>query len=445
MANSQLGRTLRQRDFSFDSQYVPLNHGSYGAFPKIVRDRQRELQDLTEGRSDHFIRYSIPQLLRESRDAVAPLLGVSTEEVVFVPNATTAVNTVLRNLDYRAGDIIVYFSTAYGACEKTIQHVCETTAAESYRITLSYPFEDVDLIDLFRKTITQLSSGGKRVRLAMFDTVVSFPGVRLPWEGLVGACKDLSVLSLIDGAHGIGHIDLTHLGRVGPDFFTSNAHKWLYVPRGSAVFHVPRRNWHLIKTSLPTSRGFTPKEQRGKELADPFGNLFYSVATTDTTPYLCAPSALEYRSTVLGGEENIRRHCFDLAKQGGTRMAEILGTDVLDNRSGSLSQCCFTMVRLPLNFSQGRVSNVEESKEGASKRLMSEDGPDLVKWIMETLMREHDTWIPGKFFQGAAWMRVSAQTYLEPADFIWAAEVLQKLCQRIMSEDVSRRDNRLTT
>lgn len=57
------------------------------------------------------------------------------------------------------------------------------------------------------------------------DTVLTFPGARMPWEALVQACKELNVLSLIDGAHGIGHIDLGHLGEVGPDFFVSNCYK----------------------------------------------------------------------------------------------------------------------------------------------------------------------------------------------------------------------------
>lgn len=57
------------------------------------------------------------------------------------------------------------------------------------------------------------------------DTVLTFPGARMPWEALVQVCKHLDVLSLIDGAHSIGHIDLSHLGEVGPDFFVSNCHK----------------------------------------------------------------------------------------------------------------------------------------------------------------------------------------------------------------------------
>ena len=116
-----------RESFSSIHHIVPLNHGSYGAFPKVVRAKQRELQDQTEARSDPFIRFTIPKLLRESRNAMAPLLGASMQEVVFMPNATTGINTVLRNLKYEDSDIILYLSTAYGACEKTILHVCETT------------------------------------------------------------------------------------------------------------------------------------------------------------------------------------------------------------------------------------------------------------------------------------------------------------------------------
>ena len=62
------------------------------------------------------------------------------------------------------------------------------------------------------------------MKLAIFDTVVSMPGVRMPFEQLAAACKELGVMSMVDGAHGVGHVELD-LGALGADFFVSNCHK----------------------------------------------------------------------------------------------------------------------------------------------------------------------------------------------------------------------------
>ncbi len=218
---------MRREHFMFDSSYTPLNHGSYGAFPIAVRTHQRAMQDCIEARSDPYLRFTVPDLLVESRTAAASLLGAPTDDVVFVPNATTAVNTVLHNLNFVEGDTIVYFSTIYGACEKTVQYLCEKTLAQYKCINVTFPIDDSILIQVFRDAIIDLGQQGRTAKIAMFDTVATFPGVRLPWEALVRTCQDLKVLSLIDGAHGIGHIDLTHLADVGPDFFTSNCYKYV--------------------------------------------------------------------------------------------------------------------------------------------------------------------------------------------------------------------------
>jgi selenocysteine lyase/cysteine desulfurase len=439
MATTPFGRQMRDEHFAFAPAYTPLNHGSYGAFPLAVRSRQRAIQEQTESRSDRFIRFTARSLLLESRSAVASLLNVPRQTVVFVPNATTGINTVLRNLPWNEGDVIVYLSTAYGACEKTILHVCETTPASSVRIDVSFPAEDDELIRLFKDTVQGINSQrDRRVKIALFDTVCTFPGVRLPWEALVAACKQLGVLSLVDGAHGIGHLDLSRLGQSesDPDFFTTNCYKWLFTPRGCAVLYVPTRHHHLIRTTFPTSHGFKPLGDTYGEIStridanDYLGDLFAWAATVDMSPYLCVPEAIKFRSQICGGETAIRDYCFGLAQEGGKRMASIFGTEVLDNRTCTLSQCCFAMVRLPLVFAPDPSSGpyTITSLERKVPVFPSERGPELAKTIMDTLMTKHDTWIPAMFYRGAIWARVSAQIYLEMADFEWAAEVLVALC-----------------
>lgn len=121
--------------------------------------------------------------------------------------------------------MILFFSTIYGACLKTISSIAEMTPVVGVEIPLVYPIEDDDIVTKFMEMILRVKAEGKTVKLAMFDTVLTFPGARMPWEKLVLVCKMFNVLSLIDGAHGIGHIVLRHLGSVGPDFFVSNCHK----------------------------------------------------------------------------------------------------------------------------------------------------------------------------------------------------------------------------
>ena len=156
------GLPMRSNHFIYEKAYTPLNHGSYGAFPDAVRDYRIQLQDQIKARPDPVIRDILPPLLEEARAAIAPLLGVPTDEVVFVPNATTAVNTVLRNLVFEEGDVIVCFSTAYGACEKTIDYVCETTPLQSTSVMLEYPMEDVEVVQKFIERVGDVHQSGRK-------------------------------------------------------------------------------------------------------------------------------------------------------------------------------------------------------------------------------------------------------------------------------------------
>jgi selenocysteine lyase/cysteine desulfurase len=120
-----------------------------------------------------FIRYDYPKLLDESRKAVAKLLNAPIEGTVFVPNASTGTNTVLRNLVYQPGDVIIYFATVYGACGKTVNYITETTPATSHMIEYTYPLSDSELCAKFEEAVKEIKASGKNPRIAIYDTIVS--------------------------------------------------------------------------------------------------------------------------------------------------------------------------------------------------------------------------------------------------------------------------------
>jgi selenocysteine lyase/cysteine desulfurase len=109
-----------------------------------------------------------------------------------------------------------------------VSYITETTPASAVKIQYTYPVEDDWLVSEFQRVVQAVEKAGGKVKIAIFDTVVSMPGVRMPFERLTAACKDLGVLSCIDGAHGVGHVEL-NLSALDPDFFVSNCHKYVNV------------------------------------------------------------------------------------------------------------------------------------------------------------------------------------------------------------------------
>ncbi|KAH9907466.1 aminotransferase family protein-like protein [Xylariomycetidae sp. FL2044] len=426
------GRPMRLVHFNFAPSYRPLNHGSFGTYPSVVRDYQRKLQAECEARPDTFLRFAYPKLLQQAREAVAPLLGADADETVFVPNALTGINTVLRNVTYEEGDVIIYFSTVYGGCLSTIQSLEETSPVQGFGIDLTYPLEDDEISERFCTAVLLLHLQGKRVKLAIFDTVTSFPGVRFPWERLVQVCKDRGILSLVDGAHGVGHIDLSHTAQVGPDFLITNCYKWLMVPRGCTLLFVPYRNQASIKTTYPTAEGYKPEPGRKSvSTTEYFVSLFSKVSTIDVTPYMCVLKAREFRDQVCGGEDEVRDYCKAIAREGGELLAAKFGTEVLENQAGSLRDCCFTNVRLPLEVDAGSRTPDADGDGRNICRVPVGEAKAAADWITERSVNEFDSFIATRFYAGSFWIRLSGQIYVDIADFEWAGNVLLDLCSRV--------------
>lgn len=416
--------------------------GSFGTIPRAVQAAQRSYQDQAEARPDIFIRYDFPKLLDQSRAAVASLLRAPVDTIVFVCNATVAVNTVLKSLAWNPDgkDEILYFSTVYSGCGKTIDCVVDfsTGLASSREVPITYPIEDDEILSRFRAAAQASRDAGKRPRIALYDTVSSLPGVRFPFEAMTAACRDLGILSLLDGAQGAGLIDID-LAQLDPDFFLTNCHKWLHCPRGCAAFYVPLRNQDLVRSSLATSHGYVSRggTQRFNPLPPAEGksrfvNEFEFVGTMDNSPYLAVKDAIAWRESI-GGEEKIIQWQTNLAKAGGKKVAEILGTEVLDNKTGTLTNCGMVNVALPMVIVDDDAAGKGKVDDKGCLGVPRKAAYPLTQWMLETMIGEYDTFIALIVHQGRWWARLSAQVYLDMDDFEWAGQTLKALCKRAAS------------
>ncbi|KAJ5776587.1 uncharacterized protein N7511_001598 [Penicillium nucicola] len=434
----------------FDPSYKNLNHGSFGAHPVPVKEAQRAFMDMADQKPDPYIRRYHAEHLDKARDAVAKVLNAPRDECVFVKNATTGIATVLYNLAFQPDEALLYFEPVYGAVEKGVVSLKEHCAFQPRKVSFQYPISEEELEQRFREVVRKTRAEGLKVRAAVFDCIVSNPGVRFPFERFTAVCREEGILSIIDAAHGIGHIHLD-MGQLQPDFLTSNCHKWLFTPRGCAVLYVPKRNQHVMRTTLPTSWGFIPAPDSAETIAsvlqDPnspaiksaFEQLFEFVATSDDSAYICLPAALKFRAEVCGGEDAIISYCQKVANEGADAIAEILGTDVLQEpglqpgQESRMRQCALTTVRLPIAVSDDAG---EALGNGSALGVLSEDeARSAFSWMQNKLVDEYGTFLPVFRHGPWLWTRLSGQIYLDTSDFEEVGKSLKELCERVARKE----------
>ena len=150
----------------------------------------------------------------------------------------------------------------------------------------------------------------------------------------------------------------------------------------------------------------------------PFVLLFEYVATLDVCPYLCIEEALRFRREVCGGEEKIMKYCQDIANQAGRKTVEILGTDIMENETKTLTKCAMVNVRLPLEVGHG------------PGQILEKDMYLVAVWMTAMLVKESDIYLPVYFHARKFWTRLSGQVYLDLGDFEKGARALKVLCER---------------
>jgi len=264
-----------------------LNHGSFGACPKAILEKQAELRHKLEREPVDFFIRALPGLLAEARAALAKFVGADGDDLALVPNATAGVNAVVRSLAFSPGDELLTTDHAYAACTKTLDYAAARTGARVVVAPVPFPLRgEEDVIGPILAAVTP------KTRLAMLDHVTSPTALVFPIERLVAELSARGVDTLVDGAHALGMIPLD-LTRLGAAYYTANAHKWLCVPKGAAFLHV-RKDRQKGLHPIAISHGYAGGEARFKDEFDWTG-------TDDPTATLCLPDCIAFLGGLLPG------------------------------------------------------------------------------------------------------------------------------------------------
>jgi len=277
--------TIRSH-WTLDPETAFLNHGSFGACPRPVLAAQDRWRARLEAEPVRFMCVELEPGLDAARAVVGAFVGADPDDVAFVPNATTGVNTIVRSLDLSPGDELLTTDHVYNACRNVLLDAARKSGARVVVAAVPFPLRSADEV-----ADAVLSAATPRTRLALLDHVTSPTGLVFPVERIVAELARRGIDSLVDGAHAPGMLPLD-LRALGAAYYTGNFHKWTCAPKGAAMLWV-RRDLQARVRPLVTSHGAnSPRTDRSR-----FRLEFDWGGTDDPTPYLCVPDALRF----LGG------------------------------------------------------------------------------------------------------------------------------------------------
>ncbi len=362
-----------------DREVIFLNHGSFGACPRPVLEYQSAVRSRMESEPVLFFR-RLEELADQARSSLGTFVGADPDDLAFVTNATTGVNTVLRSLDFEPGDEILITDHVYNACRNAAALVAEGAGADLVTANVPFPIDSPD--EVVAAIVDRVSP---RTRLLLIDHVTSPTGLVFPIETVVREMTERGIDTLVDGAHAPGMVPLD-IEAIGAAYYTANAHKWMCAPKGAAFLHVRRDRQAQILPTVISHGANSSRIDRSR-----FRLLFDWTGTIDPTAHLAIPAAIETMDAVFpGGWPALMHHNHELALQARDLLIEALMIDqpAPDGMLGS-------MAAVPLPDSSGAQHT---SRSPA---------------LQERLWRQHHIEVPVSVWP--AWphllLRVSAQVY----------------------------------
>jgi isopenicillin-N epimerase len=367
-----------------DPTITYLNHGTVGATPRRVLAAQQAIRDQIERQPSRYLLRELsstavgmpraePSRLREAADQVGAFLGARGQDLVFVDNATTGINAVLRSFRLNEGDEILITDHAYGGIANAATFHARERGASARTVELPAPRRG-------RAAFAQAVAGaiGARTRLAVVDHITSESALVLPIAEIVTGCHERGVPVMVDGAHAPGALALD-VPAIGADWYVGNLHKWAFAPRSCGfLWAAPGRQegLHPPVISWGLDKGFTTE--------------FDWVGTRDPSAYLAAPAAIAFMQEL--GIESMRSYNHGLAWEGARHLCARWGTEFEPEED-----MVGTMVTVPL---PGRA--------GATK--------DDAARLRDALLEEDRIEVQIHAWRGRIWARLSLQIYTEFSD-----------------------------
>ena len=226
---------MLREQFLIDSTVAYLNHGSYGACPIPVFEAYQAYQKELETEPASLLYRDFASRIQKSRERLALFLNCQSDQLAFVRNATYGMNMAANSVDLQPGDKVLATNFEYGAVERMWEMICAERGAELVKVKIPLPYQSSEaMIQLFK---SQIDSS---IKVITFPHISAATAQLFPIKYLVQLAKSHGAISVIDGAHAPGQVNV-NLKDIDADFYVGNCHKWMLSPKGVGFVYVARK------------------------------------------------------------------------------------------------------------------------------------------------------------------------------------------------------------
>ena len=297
--------TRVRSEFLTSDELAYMNSGSLGPMPRPV---YYALVDGYRGLASDPGRENARHVAAQAdlRAKLAAFVHADPAEIALTRNTTEGMSFVANGLDLEAGDeVLCSFHEHPGGLEPW-----KLLARRRGVVVRELPFpiptpDPADIVGRFEDAITP------RTKVISVSHVTFPTGCMLPVRALAALARPRGILTVVDGAHGIGMLALD-VHDLGVDCYASSPYKWMGAPVGTGFLYLRGELQDQLWPTVANTGWDDP--ERGAARYDRLGQR--------AGPLLMATSAaLDFQNAI--GRERIEQRIRALAGRLRERLAEI--------------------------------------------------------------------------------------------------------------------------
>lgn len=296
-----------------------LNTGTVGVTAEPVLSTLLEHIAAYE-RGGHPAQTEAAEHYNQSKEALARLINVNSDEIAFNRNASDGINFVAAGFPLEPEDEVITTDEEHPAMVLPWLAACDRSGARLRFIDVSH--DPAVFADNLRQQLTS------RTRAVAMSHVSCETGTRLPVQ-VVREVVGPDVAILIDASQSVGQFPVD-VQAMHADFVIGNGHKWLAGPKGTGFAWFRPESIHLAPPVYFHSDTVDPRWTRAYYQQDPAPGLKISsqasrfeFGTRSWHLFASLKDAIEYQECL--GWSHIESHMASMSAQAKSMLADIRG------------------------------------------------------------------------------------------------------------------------